>query len=501
MSRKASPNPASTPTDLSLQESLRLYPIVWLRYEPVLGMSLAKEALKTIQGIETVKAAVWNMANGLCKNPENDLYWVSTAKSSVQAEQDLLTGLLTEKALIAHVDGVRLLANVQAAALRVIADDRRVVFVSTQEPPSDFLPDYLRMVEVSYTDLKQDVENLFQDHKADDRNFRDEVLPPLQGLNPFRSVQVVLESFMKTEPGDEESFLYAARQNAIAQDSGGIVTLQEPRIKFSDLIGLERAKRLLTSLTAQVAAGALVKGVLLSRIPGTGKTSLCEAVAGEAELPFYTLSLGAAFGSLVGESERRVRQALRTLSESPRGVVLIDEIEKSLSGSTQAAGRGDSGTAVRVGEQVLKYTTNPKANNGFHLILGTSNDLSALPPEFTRAGRWDALFWFGFPGNKALLDIKRLYAKQYELVTSFGKGADLSNYTPSEIESVCRIAKILDTDEWSEAAPYVPRLKVFRAEEIARMEADAKGRAVSADLDDDDILTSGKAGGRKAAVR
>ena len=164
--------------------------------------------------------------------------------------------------------------------------------------------------------------------------------------------------------------------------------------------------------------------------------------------------------------------------------VVKDEMEKAMAG-VGAKQSGDSGVSKRAGGEYLEYFESPVSGSGFHLPLATSNDVMGLPPEYTRAGRWDVLLWFGFPIQTQAVSILGYYRKAFDLPAGFKpkKADELADMTPAEIEATCRIANILGAKTWDEAVPFVPRLKKFRFEEVAQMEDWAKGRAVSANED------------------
>jgi AAA+ superfamily predicted ATPase len=134
------------------------------------------------------------------------------------------------------------------------------------------------------------------------------------------------------------------------------------------------------------------KGVALIGIPGTGKSLTAKMIASQWRLPLLRLDVGAVFGSLVGESEEKIRQALRLAELVAPCVMWIDEIEKSL-----ASGGLDGGTSQRVFSTLLTWMQEKKMPV---FVVATANDVSALPPELLRRGRFDEIFFLDLPTSE-----------------------------------------------------------------------------------------------------
>jgi len=133
------------------------------------------------------------------------------------------------------------------------------------------------------------------------------------------------------------------------------------------------------------------KGVALIGIPGTGKSLTAKMIGGLWRLPLLRLDVGSLFGSLVGQSEERARQALRLAETVAPCILWIDEIEKGLGGSQ---GSLDGGTSTRVFGTILTWMQEKTAPC---FVVATANDISALPPELLRKGRFDEIFFLDLP--------------------------------------------------------------------------------------------------------
>lgn len=131
------------------------------------------------------------------------------------------------------------------------------------------------------------------------------------------------------------------------------------------------------------------KGIALIGIPGTGKSLTAKMIAGLWRIPLLRLDVGALFGSFVGESEERTRHALSLAETISPCILWIDEMEKAFS-----FGNGDSGTSQRVFASILTWMQDKTAPC---FVVATANDVSALPPELLRKGRFDEIFFLDLP--------------------------------------------------------------------------------------------------------
>lgn len=131
------------------------------------------------------------------------------------------------------------------------------------------------------------------------------------------------------------------------------------------------------------------KGIALIGIPGTGKSLSAKMISAMWRLPLIRLDVGGLFGSLVGESEANARRALRLAETVSPCLLWIDEIEKALS-----FGGGDGGTSMRVFASILSWMQE-KTRPVF--VVATANNISILPPELLRRGRFDEVFFLDLP--------------------------------------------------------------------------------------------------------
>ncbi|TXC79085.1 AAA family ATPase [Paraburkholderia azotifigens] len=149
------------------------------------------------------------------------------------------------------------------------------------------------------------------------------------------------------------------------------------------------------------------RGVLLVGVPGCGKSLSAKAIAHNWKMPLYRLDLSTIHGQYLGQSEGRLKDALSTADHVAPCVLWIDEIEKGLAGATQ--GSGDGGTSTRLVGQFLYWLQEARSRV---FVVATANDVSRLPPELLRRGRFDELFFVDLPTAEERKDIINIYIRR-----------------------------------------------------------------------------------------
>lgn len=157
------------------------------------------------------------------------------------------------------------------------------------------------------------------------------------------------------------------------------------------------------------------KGVMLVGVPGCGKSLTAKAVATAWAMPLLRLDMGALRSKWVGDSEANIRKALRVAEAVAPCVLWLDEIEKALGGATQGA--ADGGVSADALGAVLSWMQD-RAGSVF--VVATANDVSVLPPELLRKGRFDELFFIDLPNASERFDILRA------ALSSYGRGNAMS---------------------------------------------------------------------------
>ncbi|MEX2123075.1 MAG: AAA family ATPase [Woeseia sp.] len=274
-------------------------------------------------------------------------------------------------------------------------------------------------------------------------------------------------------------------------NSGGILGFEYDTARFSDVGGLKRLKEWLLqrrpAFLAQASASHLdaPKGILLIGVQGCGKSLAAKASAGVFGIPLLRLDFGSLYNKYHGETERNLRETLKTADVMTPCVLWIDEIEKGLAGRDS-----ETGTTQRILATFLTWLAEKQSRV---FVVATANDISALPPELVRKGRFDEIFFVDLPeaGVRAeILDIhlaSRGQSRDQFDVTRLAEatdgfsGAEIEQAIVSALYAAHARASPLTTEHLLEAVRGTRPLSVVMAEDIAMLRQWATGRTVSCD--------------------
>jgi hypothetical protein len=256
----------------------------------------------------------------------------------------------------------------------------------------------------------------------------------------------------------------------------GLLSLHRGKETFAQLGGLDAMKSFCLRAMRFRGGGDPLRhprGVLLLGVPGSGKSAFAKALGHETGRPTVILDIGSLMGSLVGQTEHNIRQALRLADAMAPCVLFLDEVEKALSGVTN---NGDSGVSARLFGTVLTWLNDHDSDV---FVVATCNDISRLPPEFARAERFDGVFFLDLPGGEQKRVIWRMYQDLFGIEADQALPDD-QDWTGAEIRSCCRLAALLDVPLTAAAQNVVP-VAVTAAESITRLRSWASGRCLNAE--------------------
>jgi len=229
-----------------------------------------------------------------------------------------------------------------------------------------------------------------------DKVARRRVVDAALGLTANEIRVVLSKSLVRTR--DLDVGVISGEKRHIIRKSG-ILEFYDTDARIEDIGGLEalkdwlRKRQMAFTDDARKFGLPAPKGILLIGVPGCGKSLSAKAAASLWQIPLLRLDVGAVMSALVGSSEDNIRKAIRVAESVAPCVLWLDELEKSLSG-VKSSGNSDAGTTARVfGTFVtwLQEKTSPV------FVIATANDVTALPPELLRKGRFDDIFFVDLP--------------------------------------------------------------------------------------------------------
>lgn len=281
----------------------------------------------------------------------------------------------------------------------------------------------------------------------------------------------------------------------------GLLEYVQSDMRINDIGGLDNLKKWLLkrnnswSEKAKKYCLPAPKGVLVTGIPGCGKSLTAKAMSTIWQLPLLRLDLGKIFSGLVGSSEENMRKAIATVEAVAPSILWVDEIEKGLNG---VGSSNDSGVSSRIFGTFLTWMQEKTAPV---FVIATANDISKLPPELLRKGRFDEIFFVDLPTLNERKEIFKVHlSKRLKDAEVCGKikpddekfinllAQKTEGFIGSEIEQVVISAlcdaffenRALETNDFEKAITNTVPLSTTQKEQILAIREWANVRAVCA---------------------
>jgi SpoVK/Ycf46/Vps4 family AAA+-type ATPase len=307
----------------------------------------------------------------------------------------------------------------------------------------------------------------------------------------------------KLDISDVEVVLEEKRQTI---RKSGILEYLKPDLNIKDVGGLQNLKRWLVKRNKSWLDSAArynlpaPRGVLITGVPGCGKSLVAKAVSAMWQVPLLRLDVGRIFSGVVGSSEENMRRAIETAEAISPCVLWIDEVEKGFGSVTGPS--GDSGTSARIFGTFLTWMQE-KSKPVF--VVATANNISALPPEMMRKGRFDEIFFVDLPTHSEREEIIKLHLDRRltdasvrgEFVSDEASLSSLAEATEgfvgAELEQVIVSGlfeafyenRSVSLADFLKAVRFTVPLSVTQAEQIQHLREWANVRAVAATQEED----------------
>lgn len=333
----------------------------------------------------------------------------------------------------------------KSIALRIMHDDQyetTVFIVSAQQVIPPELEKFITVYEIPLPNTEE-CTRIIRQFAQDTgitvtENVQQKLARYLKGFSGFEIRQILTLAYQQSGELFETDldFILAEKEQIIKKS--GTLKLIHAQENFGDIGGLENLKewlqrkaKILSDLEQATRYGvAIPKGV---GMPGCGKSLAAKATANVFDIPLLHFDIGNLLGKYLGESEENMRQVLRLAEAISPAVLWVDEIEKAF------AGVGSDGHEVTI--RLFGYfLTWLQEKDSSVFVVATANDLSHLPPELLRKGRFDEIFFVDFPNPTEREQIIKLHLQKRHKLHS---GIDIQKlvtetdkYTGADIESV-----------------------------------------------------------------
>ncbi|ETA75072.1 AAA family ATPase [Ligilactobacillus equi] len=267
----------------------------------------------------------------------------------------------------------------------------------------------------------------------------------LRGMNEFQLRQCLNIAYQRSGTLRKKDYELFIQQKEQFIKKSGLLEMVPIKESLDDIGGLDKLKDWLrTKKTVFNNLGLALEygvdtptGIMLVGMPGCGKSLAAKTTAELFQIPLLRLDVGKLFGKYVGESEHNMQRALKLAEAASPCVLWIDEIEKAFSG----VGSATSEVSTRLFGQFLTWM---QEKNNEVFIVATANNITTLPPEFLRKGRFDELFFIDFPNcyeRKKILEIHLKKRKQSLSAIDLDKiSQDTKGYNGADLEAIVKEA-------------------------------------------------------------
>ncbi len=439
---------ASSDVDNELETLIRArYPIIYIvSWEE----KRVEDALREIAKTRGKKIFFWTITQGMVVNPnhrDSATRDPLVALDYVMDSRDQALFVLKDyHAFINDVTVTRRLRDLTASLK--ISHKTLIILAPVLKLPSE-LEKEVTVVDYGLPDrddLDQLLEGIIQAVKDDSRinvemkpEEREQILKSAQGLTANEAENVFAKSLVNKHKFDVDVILGEKEQ--IIRKSG-ILEYYPFNEEIGDVGGLDLLKDWMEKRTVAFTEKARdfglpsPRGVLLLGVQGCGKSLSAKAIGSLWRLPLLRLDVGRIFAGIVGSSEENMRKAIRVAESVAPCILWLDELEKGFSG-TQSSGMSDGGTTSRVFGTFLTWMQDKKAAA---FVVATSNDVTSLPPELLRKGRFDEIFFIDLPSQKEREQIFNIHLRKRKRDPANFDLVKLAESTPgfsgAEIEAV-----------------------------------------------------------------
>ncbi|MER3414261.1 MAG: ATPase [Armatimonadota bacterium] len=325
---------------------------------------------------------------------------------------------------------------------------------------------------------------------------REEIVKACSGLTLDEVESVFSRSLVEKKALDHDVILEQKKQ--IIRKSG-LLEYYPASESLKEVGGMEYLKEWLRKRAKSFTSPArdfglpAPKGVLLLGVQGCGKSLVAKAIASHWNLPMLRMDVGRIFGSLVGQSEQNVRRAIQVAEGVAPCVLWADELEKAFAG-LQGSGYSDSGTTARVFATFLTWMQEKTAPV---FLVATANDVTKLPPELLRKGRFDEMFFIDLPDSGEREEIFRIHLRkrkrdpeQFDLdnlsrITAGFSGAEIEQAVVDALFTAFDAGRDLAQEDLEAEVTSTVPLSVMMSEEIQQLREWARLRARPAGRNDD----------------
>ncbi|MFG0251482.1 MAG: AAA family ATPase [Phycisphaerales bacterium JB038] len=320
------------------------------------------------------------------------------------------------------------------------------------------------------------------------------ILRNLRGLTRRQARRVITEAIEDDRRFDISDLDHVVARKRELVKADGLLEFVDAPADMAEIGGLGRLKSWLKARTLDLPEEALARGmraprgVLMLGVQGAGKSLCAKAIAAAWRRPLLRLDPGALYDKYIGESERRLRDALAQAEGMAPIILWIDEIEKGFASASGSS--NDGGLSRRMFGSLLTWMQEHRSPV---FIVATANDIESLPPELMRKGRFDEIFFVDLPGDEAREAILKIHLQkrqcdpdEFDLpalvkATNGYSGAEIEQGVLGALHDCFASGRTLTTDDLLTSYKESPPLSVTMREKVDALRAWARGRCMPAE--------------------
>ena len=467
----------------------------------------AEKILARLSRRMNIPLFIWTLHNGMSRfDADNAIYGTNDAKKAVlHISAANIRAIYHFEGFLPFLQDVGIVSGIKNGIKKIVELGGSVVITGHHPDIPDSLKshatllslplpgqdEYVQLLKNIYGDLKNRMPVKVEMTQQDIQ----ELMNNLQGLTLLEAKKILTKAIVedgRLSRDDIKAVIEAKREIIEKEGLLEYYPSNESVKDIADLTGLKKwlAKRkhfILRAEKAKKAGLSFPKGILLLGIPGTGKSLCAKAVAKEWGLPLLKMDPANLYSKYIGETEKKFKQAMQIAEKMAPLVLWVDEIEKAFA----AGGDEDGGVSLRVLGSFLSWMQD---REGDVFVVATANDVSRLPPELLRKGRFDEIFFVDLPDFNTRKEIAAIHLQrrgykydeidmnQLAEATDGFSGAEIEQVIISSIYTVFSDGRRLSTKLLVEEASKTFSLYQTRFEHIQGMREWARDRAVLANV-------------------
>lgn len=396
----------------------------------------------------------WSMHSGYVEEGGGYPTDLCGALASVLREQNFTRKILVLEDVAGELESPAIVSRLRCIAERIVRselEDCTVVLIAPLISIPRALEPYITLMNLDYLSqekIKEHILDFVQNNyiQAPNEELLEQFAMHLRGLTETELDNILALTTSDDRELNQKDLRTILRQKQQIIKKSGILEMVTVKETVEDIGGLQNLKDWLRT-KAQIFRDVrrakefgvdIPKGVLIAGMPGCGKSLTAKAAASMFKVPLLRMDMGRLMGKYVGESEANMRRALQLTEASSPCVLWIDELEKAFAGA--GAQGGSSEVTTRLFGSFLTWM---QEKDSLAFVVATANNISHLPPELMRKGRFDEIFYVDFPNQSECekiisLHIGKRRSADLAKIDVAALARKMKGYCGADIESVVR---------------------------------------------------------------